>query len=308
MRIAVPDLVSNSYFVASAADALGFYRAEGLDLTAVLISPIEKCLLALRDGEVDFVGPSSHSPLLAFPDWQGAKLLCAQSQGMYWFLVMRRTLGLRRGALDGLKGTRIAAVPFVAVALRRVLAAAGIDAAREGIAIVSPPVSQQAGVNFGLAAAEALEKGEIDGFFANGMGAEIAMRRGIGDVVLDLRRGDGPPECFHYTMPAIATTDRLIADNPQAAAAVVRAIMRTQQALKSDITLASAVGVKLFPPHEASLIADIVARDLPFYRPEISASSVTAMLRFARDIGMLKSDTTSYQQVVAAPFANLWDS
>jgi NitT/TauT family transport system substrate-binding protein len=305
MRIAVPDLVSNSYFVASAADALGFYRAEGLDLTAVLISPIEKCLLALRDGEVDFVGASGHSPLLAFPDWQGAKLLCAQSQGMYWFLVMRRTLELKRGALDGLKGTRIAAVPFVAVALRRVLAAAGIDA--EGIAIVSPPVSQQAGVNFGLAAAEALEKGEIDGFVANGMGAEIAVRRGVGDIVLDLRRGDGPAECFHYTMPAIATTDRLIADNPQAAAAVVRAIMRTQKALKSDITLASTAGAKLFPPHEAALIADIVARDLPFYRPEISASSVTAMLRFARDIGMLKSDIVSYQQVVAVPFAKLWD-
>ncbi len=307
MRIAVPDLVSNSYFVASAADALGFYQAEGLDLTAVLISPIEKCLLALRNGEVDFVGAATHAPLLSFPEFQGAKLLCAQSQGLYWFLVMRRALGLKRGEFDGLKRTRIAAAPFVGLTLRRVLVAAGIDLERERIEIVNPPVSRLPGINFGVAAAEALDKGEIDGFFANGMGTEVAVRRGVGDIVLDLRRGDGPPECFNYTMSSIFTTDRLIADNPQAAAAVVRAIVHTQKALKSDITLASAAGTKLFPAYEAGLIADIVLRDLPFYRPEISYSSVTAMLGFARDIGMLKSDKLSYQQVVATQFSNLWD-
>jgi hypothetical protein len=32
---------------------------------------------------VDFVAGSAHSALAAFPEWQGAKLLCAQAQGMY---------------------------------------------------------------------------------------------------------------------------------------------------------------------------------------------------------------------------------
>jgi NitT/TauT family transport system substrate-binding protein len=307
MRIAVPDLVSNSYFPASAADVLGFYRDEGLDLSVVLISPIEACLAALRDGDVEFVGASLHSPLLAFPEWQGAKLLCAQSQGMYWFLVMRRALRLARGELAGLAGTRIAAAPFVAAALRRVLAAAGIDPQRERIDIVSPPISQRPGVNFGVAAADALDKGEIDGFFANGMGAEIAVRRSAGDIVLDLRRGDGPPGCFHYTMPAIATTDRLIAERPQAAAGVVRAIAKTLKALRGDVTLATRAGTALFPPYEASLIADIVMRDLPFYQPALSYSSVAAMLAFARDLGMLASDKLSYQNVVATQFSSLRD-
>jgi NitT/TauT family transport system substrate-binding protein len=308
MRIAVPDLVSNSYFPASAAAPLGFYRAEGLDLSPVLISPIEACLKALRDGEVEFVGGSLHAPLVAFPEWRGAKLLCAQSQGLYWFLVMRKSLRLRRGELDGLKGTKIAAAPFVGMVLRRVLAAAGIDPVREKIEIVSPPISQRPGVNFGVAAGEALVNGEIDGFFANGMGTEIAVRRGAGDIVLDLRRGDGPKECFNYTMPAIMTTDRLIADNPQAAAAVVRAIVRTQHALRSDITLVTEAGRALFPPEEASLIGDIVLRDLPYYEPQLSYSAITAMLAFARDIGMLNSDKLSYQDVVASQFANLWDA
>jgi ABC-type nitrate/sulfonate/bicarbonate transport system substrate-binding protein len=306
MRIAVPDLVSNSYFPAAAADALGHYRAEGIDVSVVHISPVESCVAALRDGAVDFIGASAHAPLLAFPEWRGVKLICAQSQGMYWFLVMRRALRLARGALDGIKGCRIAAVPFTAAALRRVLTAAGIDAAR--IDIVVPQSARRPGVNFGVAAADALAKGEIDGFFANGMGAEIAVTRGAGDIVLDIRRGDGPAECFNYTMPAIATTDRLIAADPQAAAAVVRAIMRTQRQLRTDPDAAATVGARLFPPFEAGLIAAVVARDLPFYTSAITPSFVAAMTRFARSIGLSQAAPVSYDDVVATQFAHLWDA
>ena len=74
-----------------------------------------------------------------------------------------------------------------------------------------------------MTAAKALEDRKIDGFWANGMGAEVAVRRGVGTVVLDVRRGDGPKPCFNYTMASIATTDRLIERSPETAAAAVRA-------------------------------------------------------------------------------------
>ena len=31
------------------------------------------------------------------------------------------------------------------------------------------------------------------------MGTEVAVRRGVGTVVLEVRRGDGPQPCFNYT-------------------------------------------------------------------------------------------------------------
>jgi NitT/TauT family transport system substrate-binding protein len=308
MRIAVPDLVSNSYFPAAAAAALGYYRDEGLDLAVALVSPIETCAQALRAGDVDFIAGPAHAPLLAFPDWQGVKLLCAQSQGTYWFLVMRRALRLGRGDLDGIRGQKIAAVPFTAAVLRRVLAAAGLDPRRDKINIVTPQRVLEPSVNVGVAAAQALAAGEVDGFFANGMAAEIAVRSGAGDIVLDIRRGDGPAECFNYTMPAIAATDRLVAANPQAAAGVVRAIVRAQRQLRSDIALAAEAGALLFPPYEAGLIADIVLRDAPFYSAGLSYSFVNAMNGFARDIGLLRVAQVSYQTVVASQFAGLWDA
>ena len=137
------------------------------------------------------------------------------------------------------------------------------------------------------------------------MGAEVAVRRGIGTIVLDVRRGDGPKDCFNYTMASIATTDRLIARSPELAAAAVRAIVKTQAALKKDVSLATGIGRKLFPPEEAELIAELIHRDLPYYDPKITPEFVAGMNRFARDIGILTGEVP-YERVVATQFAPLW--
>jgi len=308
MKLAVPDLISNSYFPAVAAVELGFFKQEGLDVSLELIFPVDKAYRALRDGAVDFVGGSAHSALAAFPEWQGAKLLCAQAQGMYWFLVMRADLGARRGDVGVVKGRSIGAAPWVEMGLRRLLAAAGIDLERDRVKIAPVPGASGEGVvNFGLSAAQALQDGKIDGFWANGMGAEVAVRRGVGTVVLDVRRGDGPRGCFDYTMSALAATDRLIDGSPQTAAAAIRAIVRAHAALKADVSRATQVGRKLFPPEEAELIAELIRRDLPFYDPSISPSFVTGMNEFAREVGILQG-RIPYEKVVATRCAELWKS
>src|SRR3989442_14375022 len=124
---------------------------------------------------------------------------------MYWFLVMRADIGARRGDVGVVRGRRIGAAPWVEMGLRRLLVEAGIDLERDGVTIAPVPGAQGAGVNFGVTAAKALEARRIDGFWANGMGAEVALRRGVGTIVLDVRRGDGPRPCFNYTMAAIPT-------------------------------------------------------------------------------------------------------
>ncbi|MEW6645284.1 MAG: ABC transporter substrate-binding protein [Pseudomonadota bacterium] len=307
MKLAIPDLISNSYFPAAAAVELGFFARQGLDVSLELIFPVDKAYQALRDGTVDFVGGSAHSALAAFPEWQGGKLICAQGQGMYWFLVMRSDLRPERGDIDIVKGRRIGAAPWVEMGLRRLLREAGIDIERAAVSIAPVPGAVGSTVNFGLAAAKALEQGKIDGFWANGMGTEVAVRRGVGTVVLDVRRGDGPPACFNYTMASVATSDRLIAERPDAVAGAVRAIVEAQKALRADVSLATQVGHKLFPTAEAELIATLVERDLPYYSARISEKFVSDMNAFARDIGILRGDP-AYTDIVAARFAPLWDA
>ncbi|HKT17307.1 MAG TPA: ABC transporter substrate-binding protein [Stellaceae bacterium] len=305
MKIALPDIISNSYFPAAAAVELGFFKAEGLDLSLELVYPVDKAYAALRDGSVDFVAGSAHSALAAFPEWRGVKLLCAQAQGMYWFLVMHKRFAARRNDLGVVKGRSIGAAPWVDIGLRQLLIAGGVDLARDKVTIAPVPGAQGAGVNFGVTAAKALEDGKIDGFWANGMGAEVAVRRGVGDVVIDVRRGDGPKQCFNYTMASIATTQALIERSPESAAAAIRAIVKTQAALKADVARATAVGRKLFPPAEAELIAELIRRDLPYYDPTISRDFVAGMNAFARTENILK-DNPAYEAVVATQFSALW--
>jgi ABC-type nitrate/sulfonate/bicarbonate transport system substrate-binding protein len=192
--------------------------------------------------------------------------------------------------------------------LRRLLAEAGIDAEHDGVTIAPIPGAHGAGINFGVTAAKALEERRVDGFWANGMGAEIAVRRGVGTVVLDVRRGDGPKQCFGYTMPVVAATDAWITRSPQTAGAAIRAIVKTQQALKDNVALAFEVGRKLFPASEAALIVDLITRDLPFYDATIAPDFVAAMTQFSRDVGILEGRPTYDDVVVAAQFRELWRS
>jgi NitT/TauT family transport system substrate-binding protein len=307
MKIVVPDLISNSYFPLVAAADLGFFRQEGLDLELELLFPVDAAFKALRDGAVDFVGGSAHSALAAFPRFAGAKLLAAQAQGMYWFLVMRSDIAAQRGDVGCVRGRTIGAAPWVDLGLRRLLTQSGIDLARDEVRIIPVPGAQGAGVNFGVTAARALEERRIDGFWANGMGTEVAVRRGAGTVVLDVRRGDGPRGCFDYTFSALATTDRLIAEAPQTAAAAVRALCAAQTALKSNPELATGVGRKRFPPAEAELIAELIRRDIPYLKAAISPATVHGMCDFARSLALLDVDL-AYEQVVATQFSPLWDA
>jgi ABC-type nitrate/sulfonate/bicarbonate transport system substrate-binding protein len=209
---------------------------------------------------------------------------------------MRADLGARRNDVSVVRGRRIGAAPWVDLGLQQLVVDAGLDLAEVEIAPV--PGAAGAGTNFGLTAARALADGAIDGFWANGMGAEVALRSGAGTVVLDVRRGDGPPGCFDYTFASLAATEAFVDADRSRAAAVVRALRRAHELLADDPERASAVGERLFPAEQAGLIAELVRRDVPYYDAEIGDRAITGMCDFARRRELLDEDPT-YEQVVA---------
>src|SRR5690349_15582891 len=122
VRVAIPDMVSPSYFPAIAAVELGLFAKEGVDASIELVFPVTRTYEELRDGKLDFVGGAAHAALYAFPGWRGCRLLCALSQNMYWFLVVRKSLAPRRGDLRAVRGLRIGAAPGPVDGLKRMLA------------------------------------------------------------------------------------------------------------------------------------------------------------------------------------------
>ena len=305
MKIAVPDFITNSYFPAVAAVELGYFKEEGIDMTLEHIFPVNHACEVMRDGGIDFVAGAAHAPLAAFKNWEGAKLLGALAQGMYWMLVVRSDLDAERGDIDAVKGLRIGAAPFVELGLRRMLTEWGIDIEGDNVQIAPVPGTGP-DVSFGVQAAKVLAEGQIDAFCANGMGAETAIREGVGKLLVDIRRGDEPKKAFNYTQPVLMTTDALIEREPETAAAAVRALVKTQKALVADVSLATKIGDKLFPGRDAEMIADVVARDLPYYDPTVTPEFVTGMNDFMTDLEWLGGQVP-FEKVVATQFSDLWN-
>ena len=304
MRIAAVDLISNTCFPALAADELGFFKAEGLDARIELVASLG-ATRALRDGSADaMIAGSVHDVLTEFPQWKGVKIVVALSKGTPWLLVVRADLNGKRGDLSAIKGLRLTAAEGPDLALRQMLIGAKIDPDRD-LQIIELPGAKARDVSFGVFAARALEAGQIDGFWANAMGAETAVSRGIGKVLVDVRRGDDPAEVRRFTFAGLVTSDIFIGNNPVAIAAAVRAIVKTQRALKADPRLAAEVGRRKFPKEAADLISTVVERDVVFYDPVILQEEVEAMNRFAQAVGHL-SDPVPYDDVVATGFRDLW--
>ena len=93
---------------------------------------------------------------------------------------------------------------------------------------------------------------------------------------------------------------------PESAAAAVRAIVGVQRALRADVSRATEVGEKLFPPGDAAMIAAVVERDLPHYTPHISERFVATMNDFMQALDWLPGPVP-YPQVVATELVAEWD-
>ena len=304
MRIAAVDLISNTCFPALAADELGFFKAEGLDARIELVASLG-ATKALHDGSADaMIAGSVHDVLTEFPQWKGVKIVVALSKGTPWLLVVRADLNAKRGDLSAIRGLRLTAAEGPDLALRQMLIGAKIDPDRD-LQIIELPGARARDVSFGVFAARALEAGQIDGFWANAMGAETAVSRGVGKVLVDVRRGDDPGEVRRFTFAGMVTSDIFTESNPAAVAAAVRAIVKTQKALKADPRLAAEVGRRKFPTEAADLISTVVKRDLVFYDPVILQEEVEAMNRFAQAVGHL-AGPVPYDELVARRFRDSW--
>jgi len=202
-----PDMVSPSYFPAIAAVELGFFKKEGLDATIELLFPVTRTYEALRDGQlISSAARRMHRSTLSATGWAAScsarsRRTCTGS----WSCAA--ILRIARGDLRSLKGLRIGAAPGPADGLKRMLIDAGVDPERE--MNIAPVPATQAYPS--LAAARALEKGEVDGFWRTHGGRNRYARRlrYARDRRASQRRAERK-NAQHYTFPALVTAQRTI--------------------------------------------------------------------------------------------------
>ncbi len=300
----VADIDSPSYFVATAAVDLGFFEKEGIDVEFVVNT--RDGPERLHDDRLDFIAGPAYCAARACPDFEGVQLLCALSQYSYWFLAVRSDLDVVAGDLAALKGLRISASPGApTLGLRHMLASSGLDLDRDGISLVTPPPPVGAKGWMGRAGIDTLTLGTADAFWGNGLRVAMGEQLGLAKIHLDLRRGGGPPGARYYNFPAFMTMARVLERHPGLAAAAVRAIVKTQRVLQADPTVATTVASRHFPSDEAPLIAKLIARDAPFYEPQITIEAVNGMMDFALAQGLI-GRRVAFEQIVSSQAAAAW--
>ena len=86
-KLMVADVDSPSYFVATAAVKLGFFKQEGVEVEFIPEYGAKHGPEQLRDGAIHFFGGPAFAATRTFPAWKGAKLLCALAQNSYLSLI-----------------------------------------------------------------------------------------------------------------------------------------------------------------------------------------------------------------------------
>ena len=262
-RLLVADLDSPSYFVASAAVELGFFKQQGVDVEFQF--NVKDGPERLRDGRIDFFGGPAYAATRAFPAWRGARLLCALSQYSYWFMGVRADLDVKRGDINAVKGRRISSSSaWPGMGLRHMLKQAGIDLERDNVSIVGTPPTRGDKGWMGHSGVEAIQQGATDFFWGNGMRVALAESVGIGKLHLDLRRGDGPAGACFYNFAALTTSERLIEAHPEAAAGarpqgypetVPKIRANTRREIRLVISIAPEPPSR--PPHTVVFVSEI---------------------------------------------------
>ncbi len=302
LRLCIPDLVSPSYFPAAVMVESGFAAEQGLDMVIDQIWPVDLAVEELHTGALDLLAAPAHIvPRPGSGVWGSPRIVAAISQGTFWFLVARADLNVDPSDLSTLAGLHVAAAPGPDLAFAMLLHDAGVDAEALNIKVGLPEgIPRPRDMSFGAWAAGQLNAGRIDAFWANGMGAELAVRSGAARVVLDVRRGDGPAEAFHYTFASIVASGRTVEERPDAVRAIARALAATHCALRDDPTVAQSAADRLFPAVEASLAVELVRRDTKFYDATVDAAAVEGVARFLRALGSIDGHVTR-AEVVADP-------
>ena len=205
---------------------------------------------------------------------------------MYWLLVMRADLAAKPGDVNAVKGRTIGAAPLVELGLKQLLIDAGIDLERDDVRIVGVPGANEPGVSFGVAAAQALAERQDRRLLGQRHGR--GKRRSPGRRQGDPRRAARPRPGSRLSLHDAGAGHERRRDRTRSRNGGGRTCAPSstaQRALKADVGLATKVGRALFPPAEAALIADVVARDLPYYDPRFRKPPSLASIASRRPAG-----------------------
>ncbi|SHH72683.1 ABC transporter substrate-binding protein [Pollutimonas bauzanensis] len=256
------------------ADQKGYFKEEGLDVEISFFRGGPPATAALLGGSIDLVAASFENQLKVNKRGVGVKtILNLQSDFSGALAVHESWLAGHPGKPDvrSLKGARIATLSrggYADMALRYILQDAGLDPDKDATLI---PVS---GYDKVLAAAQA---GELDAALFVEPWQTIAVEgSGQWQYVVDITRGQGPDVFKDMAYVTLQSSPAYLESHPQAAAKVVKAIVKAQGFIRDAQHLEELVQIaqRVFPDTDAGTLRASIAKQEHTFRPALKPDMI----------------------------------
>lgn len=294
---AVPSTTSIALQVA--ADQ-GFFEEEGINAEIVTFTSGSASEQAMLTGEVDFGGGGVGNSLLIESAGEGVTNLALFQERPIFTFVVREDLADEITSVEDLEG-RIVGISspgsLTDFFARLTLMSAGLDPDSD-VDLVGT-----GGPSGHLAAMEA-DQVEVQLTWEPGT-TQLTEITGAGEILLDLRTDDAPPEIQALVGSSLQALDSTVEADPELAEAVTRAVVKADKAIADDPAVLAESLAGLFtelPPEQVDRIAEL---EHSAFRPSITEEEVQAWVDAYLELGFLE-ESLDPGSVLDDRFTPLW--
>ncbi|HEV8338913.1 MAG TPA: ABC transporter substrate-binding protein, partial [bacterium] len=263
----------------------GMFAREGLQAEIVLYPTLEAVRQALLTHAVDAAVLSVGATLQAFEEGIKLRNVVLLQGRPNATIVTRKTLKIRKGDLNALRGRRIGVDAHggrVDVLLRLVLLQVGIN---PDLRVTIVPTGDIPGH---LAAMQA---GWVDAQVTWEPGTSqltLPSELGLGEVFLDMRANDRPFPVSRMVEGSVVALDEWVQHHRDAAVRIARAVSCAERAIKKSPNLVASVYRQSFPGLGPEVYANIAKVQPAVYWPSIRRENILVMNEAYRKLGLLK--------------------
>ncbi len=284
------------------AKELGYFKDEGLDVTLVVSQSGKASASALIGGSVEATTAGFDTALQLTDVGVPAQHLVGILMSSSYIIVGKAGGGLPKNdpkaVAQALKGKRFGVASTGSTGdtiTRGFLKEFGTNA--DELTFVD--------VGVGATALAALKTGAVDAIISYEPDLSAILKSGAGEVIFDLRTTTAEAKYSKLPTSTLEATAAWIKKNPEAAAALVRAVDKGNVVMRTKPDVALPVLKKLYPDLSPDVVEAMYRASAPQFTSVISEDVYQRSAQIFMDAGLIKK-IAPYQSAVAVDFAKYW--
>jgi NitT/TauT family transport system substrate-binding protein len=286
------------------ADKLGYFKAEGLNVTLIPTSGGAASAQAMLGGSVQAATTGFDTPISLTAKGQPCRSLVGMEMATIYAFVGGKKFPLvpaddPKAFVDAIKGKKFGVASAGStgdVIARGLFSEYGLNPDKD-VKVIP--------VGTGAAASAALQSGAVDALISYEPDVTKMATSGAGRVVFDLRNTKTETTYSQLPTSTLQATAKWIKDNPETAAALVRAVAKADDVLREQPDVALPVLKQLYPdlPPESVEGAYKVAQS--HFKPAITQATYDSAMKVYKTAGTITADIP-YSQTIGTQFSQYW--